>query len=150
VAPAEDVARVIPLPSVARRQGITPVHPPNTAAQALFDRLGEAAAVEDARAFDAFSATTATAAAHYAQLGAIGAWLEAQGVPEAEATRYVASMYTEIGEQLRAGRPFEELARDHTTAGGLNEQFRAGFEQAGVFDEVRRGLDAVLRRVSGA
>jgi pyrroline-5-carboxylate reductase len=41
VAPATDVARVIPLPSVARRDGITPVHPPNAAAAALFDRLGE-------------------------------------------------------------------------------------------------------------
>ena len=50
------------------------------------------------------------------------AWLEAQGVPEHEATRYVASMYTDAAEALRAGRPFEELARDHATEGGLNEQ----------------------------
>jgi pyrroline-5-carboxylate reductase len=56
VAPATEVARVIPLPSVARREGITPIHPPNDAAAALFDRLGETAEVADVNAFEAFSA----------------------------------------------------------------------------------------------
>jgi pyrroline-5-carboxylate reductase len=60
VAPATDIARVIPLPSVARRDGLTPVHPPNAAATALFDRLGEAVELADVEAFEALSASTAT------------------------------------------------------------------------------------------
>ena len=81
VAPATDVARVIPLPSVARRDGITPVHPPNAAATALFDRLGETAELADVKAFEAFSASTATIAAHFAYLNTIAAWLESRRSP---------------------------------------------------------------------
>jgi pyrroline-5-carboxylate reductase len=53
VAPATDVARVIPLPSVARRDSLTPVRPPNAAASALFDRLGETVELADVKAFEA-------------------------------------------------------------------------------------------------
>ena len=37
VAPAQDIARVIPLPCVATREGATPVFPPTDAAKELFD-----------------------------------------------------------------------------------------------------------------
>jgi pyrroline-5-carboxylate reductase len=87
VAPATDVARVIPLPSVARRDGLTPIHPPNAAASALFDRLGETVELADVKAFEALSASTATIAAHFAYLNAIAAWLELQEIPAPAATR---------------------------------------------------------------
>ena len=62
VAPATKVARAIPLPSVAARQGLVPVVPPEPTALALFRRLGEVAALDDETAFDAFSAASAFAA----------------------------------------------------------------------------------------
>ena len=98
VAPATDVARVIPLPLVARHEGITPVHPPNAAAAALFDRLGETVELADGKAFEAFSASTATIAAHFAYLNSIAAWLESQGIPEPAATRYIASMFAGLAD----------------------------------------------------
>ena len=49
IAPATDVARCIPLPAVARRAGITPIHPPQPTAKALFDRLGSAVEVPGPR-----------------------------------------------------------------------------------------------------
>jgi pyrroline-5-carboxylate reductase len=147
VAPATDLARVIPLPSVARREGITPVHPPNAAATALFDRLGESVEIADATAFEAFSASTATIAAHFAYLSAITAWLASQGIPEPAATRYVASMFAGLAEPTRSGEDFERLAREHATAGGLNEQFRNELENAGLFDGVSHGLHRILDRL---
>jgi pyrroline-5-carboxylate reductase len=66
VAPATDVARVIPLPSWRAALAITPVHPPNAAASTLFGRLGETVELADVKAFEAFSASTATIAAHFA------------------------------------------------------------------------------------
>jgi pyrroline-5-carboxylate reductase len=147
VAPATDVARVIPLPSVARRDGITPVHPPNAAAAALFDRLGETVEVADAEAFEAFSASTATIAAHFAYLNAIAAWLESQGVPEPAATRYVASIFAGLAEATASGDSFDQLARDHATAGGINEQFLDELERGGTFEHVRLGLDRILERL---
>jgi pyrroline-5-carboxylate reductase len=149
VAPARDIARVIPLPSVARRDGITPVHPPNAAAAALFDRLGETVELADEKAFEAFSASTATIAAHFAYLNTIAAWLESQAIPEPAATRYVAWMFAGLAEATRSGERFEQLAREHATSGGINEQFLNGLEQGGTFEHVSRGLQRILDRLSG-
>ena len=148
VAPATDVARVIPLPSVARRDGITPVHPPNAAATALFDRLGETAELADVKAFEAFSASTATIAAHFAYLNTIAAWLESQEIPAPAATRYVASIFAGLAEATRSGERFEQLAREHATPGGINEQFLNELEQGGTFERVSLGLRRVLDRLT--
>ena len=149
VAPATDLARVIPLPSVARREGITPVHPPGAAAIALFDRLGETIEVADVEAFEAFAASTATIAAHFAYLNAIATWLERQEIPAAAATRYVASIFAGLAEPTRSGERFEQLAREHATPGGINEQFRDELEQAGLFENVSLGLQRILDRLNG-
>ncbi|HEX5618923.1 MAG TPA: pyrroline-5-carboxylate reductase [Solirubrobacteraceae bacterium] len=148
VAPAADIARVIPLPSVARREGTTPVHPPNAAATALFDRLGATIEIADATTFEAFSASTATIAAHFAYLNAIAEWLARQGVPGPAATRYVASIFAGLAEPTLSGESFEQLAREHATPGGINEQLRNDLEQAGAFDSVSRGLQRVLDRLN--
>jgi len=147
VAPATEVARVIPLPSMARRDGITPIHPPNAAATALFDRLGETVELADVKAFEAFSASTATIAAHFAYLSTIAAWLESQEIPARAATRYVASMFAGLAEATRSGERFEQLAREHATSGGINEQFLNGLEQGGTFEQVSLGLQRVLDRL---
>ena len=148
VAPATDIARVIPLPSVARREGITPVHPPGAAATALFDRLGETVEVADVKAFEAFAASTATIAAHFAYLNAIATWLERQEIPATAATRYVASIFAGLAEPTRSGERFEQLAREHATPGGINEQFRDELEQAGLFENVSLGLQRILDRLN--
>jgi pyrroline-5-carboxylate reductase len=147
VAPATDVTRVIPLPSVTRRDGLTPVHPPNAAATALFDRLGEAVEVADADAFEAFSASTATIAAHFAYLDEIARWLESRGIPEPAATRYVASIFAGLADATRSGESFEQLVRDHATAGGTNEQFLGELERHGTLEHVGLGLDRILERL---
>jgi pyrroline-5-carboxylate reductase len=148
VAPATEVARVIPLPSVRRRACITPVHPPNAAATALFDRLGETFEVSDVRAFEAFSASTATIAAHFAYLNAIAAWLESQGIAAPAATSYVASIFAGLAEATRSGERFEQLAREHATSGGTNEQFLNELEQGGLFEGVSLGLQRILDRLN--
>jgi pyrroline-5-carboxylate reductase len=148
VAPATDVARVIPLPSVARRDGITPVHPPNAAAAALFGRLGETVELADVQAFEALSASTATIAAHFAYLNTIAAWLESQEIPASAATRYVASIFAGLAEATRSGERFEQLAREHATAGGTNEQFLNELEQRGTFEHVSLGLQRILDRLN--
>jgi pyrroline-5-carboxylate reductase len=148
VAPATDLARVIPLPSVARREGITPVHPPHAAATALFDRLGETVELSDVKAFEALSASTATIAAHFAYLNAIARWLELQEIPAPAATRYVASMFAGLDKPTRSGERFEQLAREHATSGGTNEQFLNELEQRGLFEGVSLGLRNVLDRLN--
>jgi pyrroline-5-carboxylate reductase len=148
LAPVQDIARAIPLPSVAARDGATPIHPSTTAARTLFDRLGTAIELTDAGAFEAASASTATIAAHFAYLDAISRWLTAHGLSEPAARRHVASTFAGLAATLRSGEPdFATLAREHATPGGINEQFLGLLEQARVFDSVNLGLDRVLDRL---
>jgi hypothetical protein len=68
VAPAGPIVRAIPLPAVARRSGLTAIHPPHELARAIFDPLGGVIAVDDERALDALFASTATIAAYLSYL----------------------------------------------------------------------------------
>jgi pyrroline-5-carboxylate reductase len=149
VAPAQSIARAIPLPAVAARAGATPIFPPIEAAKTLFDRLGGSIEIPNERALEATSASTATVSAHFAYLNAICRWLIAQGVAETAARRQVAATFAGLAAQLHDDAPdFAELARDHATRGGINEQFLGVLEQARVFDTVSAGLDRVLERLT--
>jgi pyrroline-5-carboxylate reductase len=151
VAPAENLVRAIPLPAVATRAGLTAVHPPDELAIAIFDPLGGVIAVEDERAFDALSASTATIAAHLAYLDTISRWLADRNIPDADARRYVAGVFGALSETLADGEPndFGTLADEYATPGGINEQFLAALRRAGTFDVVNRALDDVADRLAG-
>jgi pyrroline-5-carboxylate reductase len=148
VAPAQNIARAIPLPSVAAREGATPIFPSTEAAKVLFDRLGNFVVVPNEVAFEATSATTATIAAHFAYLNTICEWLINQGVSDTAARHQVAATFAGLAAPLRGQAPdFKELARDHATRGGTNEQFLSVLHQARVFEAVHAGLNRVLDRL---
>lgn len=149
VTPAHAIARAIPLPAVAQRRCVTPVLPPGGAARDLFERLGGTIELEDARVFDAMSASTATIAAHFAYLGAITNWLLRHGLPSVEATRYVASMFEGLTPALQSGEGFDRLAQDHSTRGGTNELFLAHLTDTPVCASIDQGLDKVFQRLVG-
>lgn len=151
VAPAEVLVRAIPLPAVARRAGLTAIHPRHELARAIFEPLGGVIAVDSERALDALSASTATIAAHLAYLDTISRWLADRGIPQADARRYVAAVFGALYGTLRGTQPndFRTLADDYATAGGINEQFLTALRGAGTFDIVDRALDDVALRLQG-
>ena len=134
---------------MAARKGATPIFPSIAAAKTLFDRLGRSIEIPTEVALEATSASTATVSAHFAYLDAICRWLIAQGVAETAARRQVAATFAGLAAQLHEDAPdFAELARDHATRGGINEQFLGVLDQARVFDAVSTGLDRVLERLT--
>jgi pyrroline-5-carboxylate reductase len=150
VAPAREIVRAVPLLSVAEREGMTPIHPANETANDLFRRLGTTVEVSDAHAFEAIWASTATIAAHFAYLSAIRGWLVSEGIPEQAARDYVGSTFAGLATALRDGRQsFDQLARDHATPGGLNEQFLGILNEAQTFGTVEFGLRRILERLEG-
>jgi pyrroline-5-carboxylate reductase len=151
VAPAEVLVRAIPLPAVARRAGLTAIYPRHELARAIFEPLGGVIAADDERALEALSASTATIAAHLAYLDTISRWLADRGIPQADATRYVAAVFGALAGTLRATQPsdFRALADEYATAGGTNEQFLTALRRAGTFDVVDRALDDVAHRLKG-
>lgn len=152
VSPAERVTRVIPLPSTAQRMGPTPVFPPDKEVAALFNRLGVAIEVETAAEFDALSAATASMASVFTFAETIAHWLAGQGIAYPDARRFVATMMRGLTNtaMLNTEASFAELADEHTTAGGINEQVVMHLKQNGAFDQLSDGLDAVLKRFRDA
>jgi pyrroline-5-carboxylate reductase len=149
VHPAKTIVRIIPLPRIAARGSVTPIYPPNDVARDLFDTLGGSIEVTDESSFDAFSASTATIAAHFGYVNTIARWLESRGVPAHGGAQYVSSVFAGLGEALKTGENFDDLAQEHATPGGINELFLKTLTERRVCDEVSRGLDLVFDRLTG-
>ncbi|MGC4942631.1 NAD(P)-binding domain-containing protein [Kribbella sp. DT2] len=142
--------RSIPLPAAANRQSLTAMYPDDPTARELFERVGQVVVPADEQTLDAFSAATATAAAHLDYVATIADWLSTNGVAATDATAYMAHLFAQLGQSLdQPNVSLTELAAAHMTPGGLNQQFKTDLHQAGVPNAVRAGLDRVLARVRG-
>jgi pyrroline-5-carboxylate reductase len=150
VAPATDITRAVPLPSVAACQGLTAMYPPNRQVAALFGRVGTAIEVELEEQFDAFCAATATIASHLAFADTIAAWLARHGIPEAMARNYMSGMFRGVITAAVSSprQTFASLASEHATPGGINEQVLHHLIGRGVFETLSESLDAVWRRLT--
>jgi pyrroline-5-carboxylate reductase len=147
-APAADVVRSIPLPQAARGRSLTVMYPDHPAAWGLFERVGGVLVPDDEPALEAFSATTATFAAHLDYLATIASWLTDQGVGHDAATAYLKHIFADVGQSLAEHTgSLAELAAKHQTPGGTNEQFLGDLTRDGMPGHVRAALDHVLARL---
>jgi pyrroline-5-carboxylate reductase len=148
-APAALVTRAVPLPSVARRQGPTAIYPSDDTVKALFDRLGTAIALDSESDFDAFTAATAVMASYFGFADTVASWMQRNGVTDTKAHAYVSQMLQGLAGAAPAapGRSFAELAGEHQTRGGLNEQVLQSISTNGRFVALDRALDEVLARL---
>jgi pyrroline-5-carboxylate reductase len=149
VAPATHITRAVPLLSTAQRMGPTAIYPPDDFTKALFAAIGTAIEVDTEAQFDAICATTATLSSFYAFMDGVASWLSANGIPEATARDYVARMF--LGETSTAvdlpEESFQSLAKAHTTAGGINEQFLRFLSERGLLASIPEGLDQIMKRI---
>jgi pyrroline-5-carboxylate reductase len=148
VKPATNVVRAVPLPPVAQHIGPTAVFPADAEATALFNRIGTAIPVDDEHLYDAMCSVTALAAAQYALLGHVSAWLVGQGLDERSANSYVGAVAEAIAAEAAEGahHGFDALIKDVSTPGGMNEQVLRMFRAADWFAPLDPALDAILAR----
>ena len=151
VAPATAVARAIAMPAVATRSTTTTVHPPLPAVRELFDRLGGTVEIAEEDAFTALYTGSAMVAPLFAFLATYADWMVSRGVPVEVANRQVAAVAADAlpSPDAVAAVGFEELAKEHATPGGVNEQIVTLLRDAGVLDEIRDAVDTVHERISG-
>ena len=144
VGPVAEISRAIPAISVADHEGLTPVYPAGGTAETVFAALSEVLPLTTEAQLEAASAASATLAVYFAYLTTIGDWLTGHGVEPAQSRRLVGAVFTGAAADLATASGFAELARQHATPGGQNEQLLAELREAGLFDAVSRGLDALL------
>ncbi|WP_309131547.1 NAD(P)-binding domain-containing protein [Brevibacterium sp.] len=145
------LVRVIPLPAVRERRGVTAMFPAEPAVEEIFDALGGTVAAADEAQFNTLSAVTATMSAHFAFVAGIAAWLEAQGWDRADAEHFVRGEFVGLATTLADPEtPLPDLIHGHETPGGLNEMLRR--EWMGEDNQARlaQALDHVHDRVRGA
>jgi pyrroline-5-carboxylate reductase len=147
-APAGRFVRVIPLPAAARRQSLTAMYPDDAVARELFERVGGVVVPGTEQTLEAFSAATATFAAHLDYLTTIADWLAEHGVDAAAANAYVTHIFGQLGVSLQHTDSLAALTGKHMTPGGINEQLMTDLRRDGLPDTVRRALDRVLARLS--
>lgn len=152
VAPAGEVARAVPMPAVAARRSVTPVHPPLSAVTGLFGLLGGSLPIEDGDQFEAIFTAMGTVAPFYEYLGVLAGFLRDHGLPPAAAQKLVADTFVGVLQGLAAAEEpdFEKLVSEHAPPGGGNAQLTALMHEHAVFDGMRRSLEAVHQRLSGA
>jgi pyrroline-5-carboxylate reductase len=124
------------------------MYPENAVARELFGRVGDVLVPSEEPALEAFSAATATFAAHLDYLATIADWLTDHGVDHAAATAYSTRIFGLLGQSLlRHTGSLAELTDEYMTPGGINQQLLTDLRRDGVPDQVRQALDRVLARL---
>lgn len=151
IAPATRWVRATPTPAVAVRRGPIAMYPPDSAALSLFARIGDPVAVERESEFESLLACSSEMAAFFRLLQTCSTFMTDRGVPADSARQYAASLFGALGNTAVQHREitFDQLAREHSTPGGLNEQLARELAQAGVFEAHTRGLERILARLIG-
>ncbi|MEY4696390.1 MAG: hypothetical protein RIT14_818 [Pseudomonadota bacterium] len=146
------VVRAIPLPFVAARTCVTPIHPADAAVAAIFDDLGGTIAVEHIAEFDAYGVTSALMATYFGLVDTAAGWAAQQGLPRAAAERYLRNLFGNLGDVLRRhpDLPLPVLREEHSTRGGLNEMAHLRFEAEGGAAALRAAMAAVKARIDAA
>lgn len=144
-----NIVRVIPLPPVRERRGVTPVFPTHSVVEEFFDILGGSVVAESEELFSTLSATTATMSAYYAYLQTIADWLVGQGWDRTDAERIVRGQFAGLGNTLATTEAsFSDLVSDHETPGGLNEMLHREWMDQDNRAALSASLDRVFDRVT--
>ncbi|SDS25607.1 pyrroline-5-carboxylate reductase [Brevibacterium siliguriense] len=144
------IVRIIPLPAVRERKGVTAVFPADDAVEELLSHLGGSVTAEDETMFSTLSAVTATMSAHFAFLQTITAWLVDRGWNEADADHFIRGQFVGLGTTLaQTDDPIHDLVAAHETPGGLNEMFNHEWMDEANRNSLTESLDHVFARVTG-
>lgn len=151
VHPCETVFRVVPLPPIARLLGPIAVYPAAGIIEEVFGDLGDLVMVADENELQTLWSATSMMASYFQLQDSAASWLVSQHVAPERARMFVASMFHALADtgMRELDTDFGQLAVDHATPGGLNEQLLRELKSVGSFDAVKDGLALILKRMRG-
>jgi pyrroline-5-carboxylate reductase len=148
VAPAGEVSRAIPLPSVMHHNCPIPLFGAGEAVLKLFSRIGQPLPVADERQLQALWTLTGLITPFYEQLGALSEWATAHGVDRTTGDIYIADMFESLSYMAQQSAPidFSELAQHAATPNGMNEQAGREIRDSGAHHAWISAADHLLQR----
>lgn len=152
VKPATRICRAVPMPPIEYGLGPTPVFPPTAEVEELFNRVGNAIAVESEEQFSALIASSAVMATFFDWVASNARWLESHQVPARESALYVTSVFRALATMTTKtdAKGLQQMSAQCLTPGGLNEQVLEGARRAGLIDGIQAQVEAAMVRLQGA
>lgn len=145
------MTRVVPMPPVSRRAGITVLSGPDPLLEALFDALGGVIVAETDESFDALTLPSTVMGLYFGLQQIISDRITAQGTNPGEVRRFLAMVCRSLAETAESDpASFDELRLAHSTPGGLNEGLFAAFLAASGDRALTSALDQTLDRITSA
>jgi pyrroline-5-carboxylate reductase len=148
VAPASEVCRAIPLPTVMNHRCPIPLFHAGEAVTGLFGRIGQPLPVANEGQLHALWTLSGLITPFYEQLKALSEWTTAHGVDRQTADTYIADMFESLSymAQQSAVINFGELAQHAATPNGMNEQAGREIRDSGAHAAWISAADHLLRR----
>jgi pyrroline-5-carboxylate reductase len=148
-APARDVCRAVPLPSVAQHSGPILIYPDHAYANDILSNVGQLFPVADEKQLELLWTLTALISPYYALMETASNWAAAAGIDEQTAKGYTAAMFCALSQQAMdiSEKNFSDLVIEATTPGGLNEQALEVIRSQGAYNAFLTALDSVADRL---
>ncbi len=148
VAPATDVSRAIPLPTVMKHRCPIPLYNASETVTRLFSAIGQPLPVTDERQLHALWTLTGLITPFYEQLGALSEWTTAHGVDRQTTDTYIADLFESLSYMAQQSEPidFAELAQHAATPNGMNEQAGREIRDSGAHAAWISAADHLLER----
>ncbi|CAN7274361.1 pyrroline-5-carboxylate reductase [Pararhizobium sp. LjRoot238] len=142
------LTQAIPLPFVADRNGVTAIYPPDPQAAAIFSGLGTAVECATREEYDLLAVASALMGTYFGILDRTTGWLAEKGIPADKARAYLTPLFASLAETaVRSHASLEDIRREFSTKGGLNEQVFDDFDRNGGSKALADALARVLLRI---
>ncbi|RHY21058.1 hypothetical protein DYB36_004837 [Aphanomyces astaci] len=146
--------RTIPLPSSSRRTGPILAYPPHPFVRELLQQIGTPVMVNEEKEVTTLTGMTAMISFFYATCGTLQKWCVQNGVEEQASRDYVSSFFQSLADAgMISHEPFQDMAEEAATPGGLNEQTHRGLVASGAYelllDEVETDVACAVCKKKG-
>ncbi|SEL36862.1 pyrroline-5-carboxylate reductase [Chitinophaga rupis] len=148
VAPATQVVRAVPTPTVMQHTGPILLFQANDTVIQLFSHLGQPLQVTDEHQLHALWTLTGLITPFYDLLHELSSWTIANGVDATTANQYIAGLFQALclAAQQDSSINFKELAQHAETPNGMNEQAGREIREKGAHEAYRIASDNLLKR----
>jgi len=148
VAPATQVARAVPTPTVMQHTGPILLFQANDMVTQLFSHLGQPLQVTDEHQLHALWTLTGLITPFYDLLHELSSWTIDNGVNATTANQYIAGLFQALcfAAQQDSAINFKELAQHAETPNGMNEQAGREIREKGAHQAYRIASDNLLKR----